>query len=139
VALVVVTGCASRVPRVPFVDDVDAFLAAHPLAAAENIRADEIGRTPGASYHLVQVREREPPHRHALHDLTVVVLRGGRTLVRGAERVRLRVGDTVAIPRGAAHAFTNDSDTPSVALVIFVPPLDAPDVVPVVDSPSERR
>jgi len=56
--VVTVVGCACRAPRVPFVDDVDAFLATHPLAAGENIRIDEIGRTPGASFHLVQVRDR---------------------------------------------------------------------------------
>ena len=131
-------GCARRLPRVPFVDDVDAFLATHRLAAGENIRADEIGRTPGASFHLVQVRDRERPHRHALHDLTVVVLRGRGTLVREAERVSLRPGDIAAIPRGAAHWFANEARAPAVALVIFVPPLDAPDAVPVVDSPSDR-
>ena len=134
-----VVGCARRAPRVPFVDDVDAFLATHPLAAGENIRADEIGRTPGASFHLVQVRDRERPHRHALHDLTVVVLRGHGTLVRDADRVALRPGDAAAIPRAAAHWFANEARAPAVALVIFVPPLDAPDIVPVVDSPPDRR
>ena len=131
--------CASRTPRVTFIDDVDAFLATHPLPAGENIRADEIGRTPGASYHLVQVRDQEPLHRHALHDLTIVLLRGGRTLVLDGQRVPLHVGDVAAIPRGAAHSFANVSRAPSAALVIFAPPLDAPDVVPVVDSPSDRR
>ena len=139
VVLLALAACARRVPRVPFVDDVDAFLATHPLAAGENIRADEIGRTPGASFHLVQVRDRERPHRHALHDLTVVVLRGHGTLVRDAERVALRAGDAAAIPRGAAHWFANEARAPSLALVIFVPPLDAPDVVPVVDSTTDRR
>ena len=137
--VVVAAGCARHVPRVPFVDDADAFLATHRLAAGENIRADEIGRTEGASFHLVQVRDRERPHRHALHDLTVVVLRGHGTLVRSAERVALRRGDVAAIPRGTAHWFANEARAPAVALVIFVPPLDAPDVVPVVDSPSDRR
>ena len=136
--LLALPACTRRVPRAPFVDDVDAFLATHRLAAGENIRADEIGRTPGASFHLVQVRDRERPHRHALHDLTVVVLRGRGTLVREAERVSLRPGDIAAIPRGAAHWFANEARAPAVALVIFVPPLDAPDAVPVVDSPSDR-
>jgi hypothetical protein len=38
---------------------IDAFLAAHPLADGQALRADEIARTPGASYHLVQVRGAE--------------------------------------------------------------------------------
>jgi mannose-6-phosphate isomerase-like protein (cupin superfamily) len=139
IVVVMVTGCARHVRRVPFVDDVDAFLATHRLAAGENIRADEIGRTQGASYHLVQVRDRERPHRHVLHDLTVVVLRGHGTFMRDGERVPLREGDAAAIPRGAPHWFANEGRAPSLALVIFAPPLDAPDVVPVVDSSMERR
>ena len=138
VLLLTLSACAARAPRVPFVPDLDAFLATHPLAAGENIRADEIGRTPGASFHLVQVRDRERPHRHALHDLTVVVLRGHGTLAREAERVALRAGDAAAIPRGAAHWFANEARAPALALVIFVPPLDVPDVVPVVDAPPDR-
>jgi hypothetical protein len=43
---------------------IDAFLAAYPLADGQALRADEIARTPGASYHLVQVRGAESPHRH---------------------------------------------------------------------------
>jgi quercetin dioxygenase-like cupin family protein len=139
VLLVGLPACAARTPRVPFVGNVDAFLATHPLAAGENIRADEIGRTPGASYHLVQVRDRERPHRHASHDLTVLVLRGHGILTREAERVSMAPGDAAVIARGAAHWFANAARAPAVALVVFVPPLDAPDVVPVVDSLPERR
>jgi len=72
-------GCAGRRPAttvgaVP--EGLDAFLAAHPLAAGQPLRADEIARAPGASYHLVQVRGAESPHRHRAHDLAVFVLRG---------------------------------------------------------------
>lgn len=137
--LLVVSACSARTPRIPFVGDLAPFLASHPLRAGENIRADEIGRTPGASYHVVQVRDRERPHRHATHDLTVVVLRGHGTLVREAERVPLAPGDAAVVPRGSAHWFANEARAPAVALVVFVPPLDAPDVVPVVDSSAERR
>jgi len=132
--LLVVTlcaACAARAPRLPYTGPLDDFLAAHPLADGQNIRVDEIGRTASASYHVAQVRGAESPHRHVTHDLTVVVLRGHGTLTRDGERVAVVAGDTSVIARGAPHWFANGARTPAVSLVIFVPPLDAPDTVPV--------
>ncbi|TMB05530.1 MAG: cupin domain-containing protein [Deltaproteobacteria bacterium] len=125
-------GCAARVPEVaigPLADGLDAFLAAH-VPADENIRADRVARTETASYHVVQVHDREAPHRHAAHDLTVFVLRGRGTLVLGHTRIRLRAGDAVLIPRGTAHSFVNEGRGRAVTLAVFTPPLDAPDAVP---------
>jgi len=125
-------GCAARVPEVaigPLADGLDPFLAAHPPADA-NIRADPVARTETASYHVVQVRDREMPHRHAAHDLTVFVLRGRGTLVLEHARIPLRAGDAVLIPRGTAHWFVNEGRGRAVALAVFTPPLDAPDAVP---------
>jgi len=84
--------CATRTPRLPYAGPLDDFLAAHPLSDGQNIRADEIGRTATASYHVVQVRGAESPHRHVAHDLTVVVLRGHGTLTRDTERAKRRHG-----------------------------------------------
>jgi quercetin dioxygenase-like cupin family protein len=123
--------CAARTPRLPYAGPLDDFLAAHPLSDGQNIRADEIGRTATASYHVVQVRGAESPHRHVAHDLTVVVLRGHGTLTRDAERVALVAGDAAVVARGAPHWFANGARSPAVALVVFAPPLDAPDMVPV--------
>jgi quercetin dioxygenase-like cupin family protein len=131
--LVVLAGCAARTPRVavgPLVSDLDALLAAHPIAAKQEIRADELGRSASASYHLVQVAGSERPHHHRAHDLVVVVLRGDGTLSLGDTRVRMRAGDTAAIARDRPHWFHNDGRTPAVAFVVFTPPLDAPDTVP---------
>ena len=123
--------CAPRPPRVAvgsLAAGLDEFLAAHPLAEGQTIRADEVGRTASASYHLVQVRGSESPHRHAAHDLTVFVLRGRGTLGEG--RRALAAGDAAAIPRGAVHWFANGGRAPALAFVVFTPPLDAPDTVP---------
>jgi quercetin dioxygenase-like cupin family protein len=131
VLVVLLGACAARPPRLPFVGSLDGFLAAHPLAEGQGIRADEIGRTPSASYHVVQVRGAETPHRHLTHDLTVFVLRGRGTMTRGTERVVLVAGDAAAVARGEPHWFANGGRGAAVALVVFVPPLDAPDTVPV--------
>ena len=126
--------CARRAPRVdlpPLAGGTQTFLAAHPLAPGQNIRVDEVGRMRSASYHLVQVRGGESPHRHETHDLTVVVLAGGGTLDLGARRLRLDTGDVAVIPRGEVHWFNNSGRGNALALVVFSPPLDAPDSVPV--------
>jgi quercetin dioxygenase-like cupin family protein len=127
-------GCTARAPRVA-VDALDAglapFLAAHPLAAGQNIRADEVSRSAGASYHLVQVRGGESPHRHMTHDLTVFVLRGEGTLNLETRRVALAAGDAAVVPHGTVHWFVNHARDAALAFVVFTPPLDAPDSVPV--------
>jgi quercetin dioxygenase-like cupin family protein len=125
--------CARQSPRVdlpPLAGGAGAFLASHPLAPEQNIRVDEVGRSPSASYHLVQVRGGESPHHHATHDLTVIVLSGEGTLDLGARRIALRAGDVAMIPRGEVHWFTNRGRGNALALVVFSPPLDTPDSVP---------
>ena len=130
VLLVLLAACAARAPRIPWAGGLDAFLVAHPLGPGQNIRADEVGRTATASYHVVQVRGSETPHRHVAHDLTVFVLRGRGTLARGPEHLDLRAGDAAVVPRGEPHRFANGGRGSAVAFVVFVPPLDAPDSEP---------
>jgi quercetin dioxygenase-like cupin family protein len=128
-----VTGCAPRLTRVSTpqgVLDVDQFLAAHRLAEEGGVRIDQIGRVEGASYHLVQVLGSERPHRHEAHDLTVFVLRGHGVLTRPAGRTPLAEGDAAAVPRGEPHWFASEGAHPAVSLVVFSPPLDAPDAIP---------
>ena len=134
-------GCSTRTPRLALdgLDSgLDAFLAAHAVPAGQPIRADQVGRVAGASYHLVQACGSERPHRHASHDLTALVLRGRGTLMRDGGRIDLAPGDTAVVARGAPHWFANAGRGCAVALVVFAPPLDAPDNVPV-DSPEGGR
>src|SRR5262249_389601 len=109
---------------------LDAFLAAHPLAAGQPLRADEIARAPGASYHLVQVRGAESPHRHHSHDLAVFVLRGEGMLTLDGTPIRLRAGAAAVTLRDRTRWFARPGDAPAVGLVVFSPALDAPDTVP---------
>jgi len=120
---------------------LDPYLAAHPLPGAAEIRADLVERTAGASVHVVQVRGRERPHRHAQHDLVVQLLRGEGVLTLEGAQITMRVGDVVLIERGSTHWFASAPGTTAVALVTFAPPADAPDSVPVgdVDSAEPRR
>jgi mannose-6-phosphate isomerase-like protein (cupin superfamily) len=141
VLVVVLVGCAARPPHVagptPLADGLDGFLAAHPLPADAPARADLLLRGTSASWHVAQARHDEPPHRHPAHDLTVVVLRGRGTLHRpDAADVVLGAGDVAVVPRGAVHWFAPDGVT--VALLVYAPPLDAPDMEPV-DTREGRR
>jgi quercetin dioxygenase-like cupin family protein len=133
VALVGFVACATRTtPRVSVGElsaGLDPFLAAHPRGD-KPIRADEVARTAVASYHLVQAGGSESPHRHATHDLTVVVLRGRGRLVRDTETIPMAAGDAALVPRQVVHWFSPAPGDDAVALIVFTPPLDAPDVVP---------
>jgi quercetin dioxygenase-like cupin family protein len=113
----------------------------HPIAPEANIRADEIERTAGGTLHLVQVRGGESPHRHVAHDLVVQVVAGHGALTLGGVRRELRAGDVAVVPRGVPHWFVNTGGDPAIALVVFMPPLDAPDSIPVdaVDSRAGAR
>ncbi len=111
--------------------ELDRLLAANPLAASENIKAVTLGRTGEVSHHVVQIRDREAPHIHKDHDVTVVVLRGQGYLMWGKERMDLVAGDILFIPRGAVHYFINTHSGPTVALAVYSPPFDGKDSIPV--------
>src|SRR5262245_1857427 len=126
-------GCAR--PRPPTVagalpEGVETFLAAHPLPAGQPLRADEVGRTPAASWHVVQIATGETPHRHRLHDLAVVILRGEGILTLDGRSIPLRAGDAALVARGRVHWFARGGRDTAVTLAVFAPPLDAPDLVP---------
>lgn len=118
-----------------------AHLEAHRLAPDEAIRVDLVERTAGASVHIAQVRGSERPHRHVEHDLLVLVLSGRGVLTLDGTRLAMRSGDVALVERGVPHWFASDPGTLAVAVVAFMPPLDAPDSVPLddVDSVRPRR
>lgn len=111
--------------------DLEKILAENPLHLTENIKVTTLGRGQTISHHVVQIRDREVPHIHKEHDLTVVVLRGGGYIMLGRRRIELAAGDLLFIPRGIIHYFVNTFTQPSVALAVFSPPFDGKDTIPV--------
>ncbi len=101
--------------------ELDHLLAANPLGAGENIKAVPLYRSERSSNVLVQVRDREPLHRHIDSDITVFLLRGAGDLRIGKETRAVRAGDVIHIPRGAIHAFINRGPEPAAALVVYSP------------------
>ncbi len=111
--------------------DLDRILAEDPLPAGENIKVVTLGKGEEISHHVVQIRDREIPHIHKTHDLTVLVLRGKGYLMLEQKRIDLMVGDVLFIPRSVVHYFVNTFSEPSVALAIFSPSFDGKDTLPV--------
>lgn len=97
----------------------------------QDITADELLRTPDHSLHVVRIRDREPAHVHARHDLTFMLCRGRGLLELGPKTLELAPGDVAAIPRGTPHTFLNTAVDPAVLFLRFTPPYDGTDRVPV--------
>ena len=111
--------------------EVAQVVAENPLGASENIKITTLGGGQDVSHHIVQVRDREAPHWHKNHDGTVVMMKGRGYLMMENRRIDLSVGDVVYIPRGVAHYYVNNASEPAVAFVIFSPPFDGKDTIPV--------
>ena len=110
---------------------LEKILAENPLGSQENIKFTTLGQGSTVSHHIVQIRDREIPHVHKDHDLTVVVMRGAGYLILEEKRIDLGEGDVVFIPRNAIHHYVNVSNRASVALVMFSPPYDGKDNIPI--------
>jgi mannose-6-phosphate isomerase-like protein (cupin superfamily) len=111
--------------------DVDALLARAPLAAGENIKALPVQSGEHSSVTLVQIRDREQPHRHARYDIMVMLVRGTGTLHLGDRALPMRAGDASFITKGTPHYFVNEGSAPAAALVTFAPAFTGPDQAPV--------
>jgi mannose-6-phosphate isomerase-like protein (cupin superfamily) len=99
------------------------------IFAVFSVLSGLLGCTPG--HHVVQIRERESPHMHKAHDATVMIVRGRGYLVMDTRRINLTAGDITHIPRGVPHYYVNTDLEPSVAFVIYAPPFDGKDNIPV--------
>jgi mannose-6-phosphate isomerase-like protein (cupin superfamily) len=105
--------------------EIKKVLAENPLGASENIKITTLGEGQSVSHHLVQVRDREKPHVHKMHDSTVVMVKGGGYLMMENRRLDLSAGDIVYIPRGAVHYFVNTASEPRLPLWFFLHPSTA--------------
>jgi quercetin dioxygenase-like cupin family protein len=90
-------------------------------AQNENIKVVPLFRNARSSNILVQVRDREPLHRHIDSDITVFMLRGEGDMRIGQETRPVRAGDVIHIERGAIHAYINRGAEPAAALVVYSP------------------
>lgn len=111
------------------IQELTEVLRQNPLSPGQNIRITLLRQTERSSAHVVQVRTAEVPHVHQTHDLIVLVVSGYGKMVLGSETKTVRAGDLIQIPAGVRHYFTNQSLTPSVAVVVFSPAFDGKDTI----------
>ena len=112
-------------------EDINALLARSPLAAGENIKAVPLQSGEHASLTLVQIRDREMPHRHTRYDISVLLVRGKGTLHLDDRALPMQAGDVAYITKGLPHYFVNEGGEPAAALVLFAPAFTGPDQEPV--------
>lgn len=121
-----------------FADDEAAIerLVERAKAAPNGVAVEELGRTEGASVHRIAIVGEVAPHRHLAHDEVVRVVRGAGTFLYGdfgekTVAAEVKAGWTVAIPRGTAHSYRPAKDAgPTVAVLVYTPPFDGKDRVP---------
>ncbi len=101
--------------------DLGNILAANPLGEHEEFKVTPIFENPRSKHVLVQVRGREPLHRHVDSDITVFMLRGAGDMRIGQETRPVKTGDIVHIQRGTIHAYINRGAEPAAALVVYSP------------------
>lgn len=128
----VMTGCKS--PNRSWVDPIHLDnwpkeLSQHPMAPDQNVQKIDIGGTENASHHLIRVRDREPYHLHAKHDVTVFILAGQGDVIVDGTRSPCSIGNILFIPHGVPHAFINTGDKTAVAYAIFTPAMLVQDMV----------
>ena len=131
---VFMTGCASedtrivgQYPGATALQDWRTIANTNLPGRGEILKVVDLGRSDALSNHLAIVQSRELPHRHNRHDSTVILLRGHGTMTVGRETRHVREGAVIFIPRGVVHHFSNESDPPTVALVVYAPPFDGRD------------
>jgi quercetin dioxygenase-like cupin family protein len=100
---------------------LEILLEQNPLTLNENIKVVPLSRNARSSNVLVQVRDREPLHRHIDSDITVFMLRGEGEMQLGKETRRVKTGDVIHIERGVIHAYINRGTEPAAALVVYSP------------------
>lgn len=83
-----------------------------------------------ASLHRIEIRTREPRHLHREHEIYGVLISGEGVLWLGTTWIPLKPGDPFTIPKNTPHAFICTGREPAHAWVLFVPPWDGKDRVP---------
>lgn len=101
----------------------------NPIGKDENIKVIPLFKNENGSHFIIQIRDREKPHIHESHDLTVVVKSGKGVLHFGKDKLTMKCDDIAFIPKGVFHYFVNTGSEPAVAYVIFNPSYDGKDMV----------
>jgi mannose-6-phosphate isomerase-like protein (cupin superfamily) len=113
----------------PGVYDIDSLLNEHAMVKGQSFRTDVIAWDSASSVHLTQVETSIESHHHATHDENVWIIRGSGRLTLGDQKMKVKAGQVVHIPRGIKHAFHNLGSNPAVVMSVFSPGFDGKDRV----------
>lgn len=112
---------------------MEEWLRDHPLDPGQEVALYDLSRSESSSTHIVQIRQAEALHTHERHDLVAVLQKGRGVLRMGSRELRLSPGSVAVIPRGTPHSFVNETPEPAAAFVVFSPPFDGEDTVPIAE------
>ncbi len=128
-------GCVYSKGQIYSVTDAELFsknwreiVKENPIGENENIKVTPLFKNQDSSHFIIQIRDREKPHIHETHDLTVIVKKGKGILHLGKDELPMKRSDIAFIPKGVSHYFVNTDSEPSVAYVIFTPFYDGKDM-----------
>ena len=97
----------------------------------DNIKMVTIAKNKLSTHHLVVIKKEEPLHIHAAHDGWAICLKGEGEFILGDKRFLIHPGSSVYIPRGVPHKAIRRGREPIAAFVIFTPPYNGKDTLPV--------
>lgn len=98
-----------------------------------NIHIELLAQSAYASHHLVVIRNAETLHKHEHHDGWAMIIKGEGNFLLDGKTIKLYPGSAVFIPRGMPHQATRTGKEPLAAFVIFTPPFDGVDTIPVTE------
>lgn len=100
---------------------LDQIMQQYPLGPNEGIRLQKLSNNGRSATMLMQVRAREPMHRHADSDTTMFVLKGQGSIQIGDRAAAVKTGDVIHIPRETSHAYSNQGPGISVVVIVYSP------------------
>ena len=101
--------------------EVDAVFSMDKFEEDKNLTAHPVHSNSDREILAAQIRDREPPHLHKRHDLTVFLHEGTGVLKIEGDTLPMKEGDWVTIQRGLPHQFINLGNSPARAVVIRTP------------------
>ena len=96
----------------------------------ENVLVRRLFGDEKATGFVIWIKHKVPAHYHEAHSETVTILKGKAEMVLGANKMTVRKGDIIFIPRGTPHAVTVKKGVLKV-LSIQAPEFDGRDRIPV--------
>lgn len=82
-----------------------------------------------SSSFLIIIPKEVKPHYHATHSEQVVVLSGEADMMLGEQKIHIKAGDVIFIPKGTKHSVTVTSTEPLKIISVQAPYFDGTDRV----------